>query len=255
MEAKPIFLEEDVSEYISVLSNLVASCSILVRYEEMKQYLERFKTLRTKTSDDELKIHRQYYLGQFEYCIRTGNFKTGLELLVQHQKEAKRFDKKHFESNSFYFNYFYIHFGVNDYSKALEYLNQWLNLPRNIERQELQSMARILNLIIHYEIGNTLLIESLIRSTYRFLQKRDGLNELESKVMNFIKNSHKIHSRRELKTVLKTLKKDIQDLPFLPAEKAVLKLFDIEAWLESKIQNKPFSQVIQEKYASLTVEN
>lgn len=248
MESKPYMLKEDVSEYISALSNFITSCSILRRYEVMRDYLERFQQIKPKTADDELKIHRQYYLSKFELCNRTGEFQEGLKALEEHFKTRKKFDQHFFQTSSFYFNYFCICFGTGQYDKALDHLNDWLNMPKHNERQELQSLARVLNLLIHFELNNTLLLEGLLRSSYRFLKKQKQIYQFETLMLDFIKEVIKVKSKRELKPILLQLKTDLEQLEQHPIEKAMLQYFDIIAWLESKLNNRSFGDIIRQRY-------
>ena len=200
------------------------------------------------THDDELKIHRQYYQNKFNVCIKMGTFEEGVEAMEKHLKEVEKFDQDAFERNSFYLSYFYIYFGVGDYDQALESLNQLLNLPKTTEREDIQSLARILNLIIHFEIGNTLLLESLLRSTYRFLSKRNRMYGFEKSVLGFIQRSGSLRSARELREAFIDLKKEFGNLSQNPSESAMLRYFNFTAWLESKIENKTFAEAVKSHY-------
>lgn len=248
METNKYLLQEDLSEYISTLSNLSMSSGKLGKFDEVLVYLEKFKKLKPNTFDDELKIHRQYYTIKFQLCITKGDFEEGLRELKHHLAEVKKFDETLFERNSFYFQYFYICYGAEEYDKALEYLNHWLSLPKTVERQDLQAIARILNLIIHYEIGNHLLLDSLLRSTYRFLNKRNSLHLFERRMVSFIREANKIQDKRALQSAFEELKEDFDKLQSKGAEKAMLQIFDFEAWLRSKIERKSFAQVVRENY-------
>jgi len=249
-EVNPQMQQEDVSEYISALSNFTYSCTILNKYDEVNECLGKFLKIKTLTRDDELKIHRQYYQNKFNVCSKIGAFDEGLQALHKHLETVEKFDQDAFNRNTFYLSYFYIYFGVGDYDKALESLNDWLNLPKTSEREDLQSLARILNLIIHYEIGNTLLLESLLRSTYRFLSKRNRLYEFEKRVLGFIQKSGKLRSSKELREAFISLKKEFEDLAKIPSENAMLRYFNFIAWLESKIENKTFAEAVQANYQS-----
>ena len=249
IEEKPNLLKEDVSEYISALNNYIVSCGMLGKYQEVQKTLEKLAKVKPVTIDDELKIHRQYYNNMFRLCITTGNFSRGKMELEKHLKEIEKFDKKVFLKSDFYFQYFCIYFGNEDYETALNNLNEWLGTSKGVERKDLQSLARILNLIIHYELGNTMLLDSLLRSTYRFLNKENRLSELERKFMNFIKEASKPQSKRETQEALKTLKQDFESLSKLPSYK-IFDLFDINSWLESKISRKSFAEVVQEKFTN-----
>ncbi len=248
MESKPNLLKEDVSEYISALSNFALSCGLLEKYEEVRQSLDKFLKIKTNTLGDELKIHMEYYSKSFSLYIFTGEFEQGLKILEEHLVGLKKYGEGSFQKGRFYFQYFYIYFGIGDYNKALDYLNLWLNLPRSIERQDLQSLARILNLIVHFELGNTMLLEYLFRSTYRFLRKRNRMYDFEKRVLAFIKDSNKIRSSRELRDAFSKLKNDFEELSKIPSEKVMFQYFDFIAWLESKTSNEPFSSVVKRLY-------
>ncbi len=248
MESKPKLLKEDVSEYISALSNFTLSCGLLEKYEEVRKNLDKFLKIKTNTLDDELKIHMEYYSKSFSLSIFTGEFDEGLKVLEKHLAGLKNFGEGSFQKGRFYFQYFYIYFGIGDYDKALDYLNLWLSLPRSIERQDLQSLARILNLIVHFEMGNTILLEYLFRSTYRFLRKRNRMYDFERRVLTFIKDSNKIRSPRELREAFAKLKNDFEELSKIPSEKVMFQYFDFIAWLESKTTNEPFSSVVKRRY-------
>ena len=248
MDEKPHLLKEDVSEYISALSNYTMSCGLLEKYEEVGLCLSKFKEIQTNTIDDKLKIHLLYYSYKFSLCVYTGNFTEGLKAFEEHTEEAKQFEGNALERSSLYFYYFYIYFGTGDYNTSLEYLNQWLSMPRGIERQDLQGMARMINLIVHYEMGNYLLLESLIRSTYRYLQRRERLLGYERSILQFLHDAQKIASPHDLPQTFHKLKDSLEILQQSPTESAMLRYFDIIAWLESKISGIPFAQVVQRTY-------
>ncbi len=251
MEHKPHYLKEDASEYISAISNLIVACGRLGKYDELKRMLEKLRKVRPLNQDDELKIHRQFYQNKFSLCITTGDFKEGYHALNAHLKEVQQFDQALFRRSSFYHFYFYISFGAGAYDDALQYLNEWLDLNSTVERQYLQSAARILNLIVHFELGNYELLESLIRSTYRFLKKRGQLQEVERLTIAFIRQAVEAPSKRELREAYASLKAEFEDLSQQPQTKAFFtQVFDILAWVESKIEQKPFAEVIKARFES-----
>ena len=248
MESKPYLLKEDVSEYISALSNFAFCCGLLERYEEVRACLRKFKAIRPNTRNDELRIHIEYYSKTFNLCIFTGEFEEAERALIEHEREMKGFDQSLFERGRFYFQYFYIHFGIGNYDKALHDLNRWLNMPRSIERQDLQSLARILNLIIHFEMGNVLLLDYILRSTYRFLRSRNRIFEFERRVLNFIRESNKIKTGKELRSAFIQLKTDFEELANIPSERVMFQYFDFIAWLESKITGEAFDRVVKQRF-------
>lgn len=247
MEQNILMLEEDVSDYISVLNNHIISCGRLGKVTEVRQTLDKLSKVKPITSDDREKIHQLYYMIKLRLCITTGEFEEGATELKHFLRAFGSSEKEQIFKSNFYFQYFCIYFGTGNYDEALNSLNDWLKLSVNVERKDLQSLARILNLIVHYELGNTMLLESLLRSTYRYLNKANRLSEFERKMMNFIREAGKPHSKKEMQKILETLKKDFEDLSKQPSY-GVLDLFDIISWLESKINGKPYAEIVQERF-------
>ena len=100
-------------------------------------------------------------------------------------------------------------------------------------------------------MGNSMLLDSLVRSTYRFLKKQEHVREYERRVLNFIRNSQKWTSRKESRQAYQLLKEDLAGLFQSKEEGAMLELFDITAWIDSKIEDKPFAQVVQERFQAI----
>jgi len=248
LESQPHFLRENLADYIAALSNFILSSGLLGRYEEVRATLEKLRILTPITEDDRRKIHRQYYTNKFVLCIFTGAFEEGRLEMDRCQAEAGQFDPHDYETASFYFQYCCICFGCGDFSGALDHLNQWLNQPRTVEREDLQSLARILSLIIHFEMGNSVLLESLLRSATRFLQKKNRLYDLERRFFHFMSELMRAPSAREQQRAFQKMKEDLNQFSTLPDARALLQTFDLVAWLEGKISGCSFAEAVQTKW-------
>jgi hypothetical protein len=247
IEEYPTRLREDPSHYISVINNQIFACGMLRRYNEVNENLEKLKSVQAKTVDDSFKIFTQYYLNKLILHTESGDFKTGKEIINNREREKVHFKKQIFQEN-FHLLYAYIYFGSKDYEEASIWLNKLLDMPKTIVRQDLQSVARIINLIVHFEIGNNLLLESLLRSTYRYLRKQDRFHEFESRILKFIRKSKDLATKRELKVAFVELKVELKILSEKDSEKAIFRYFNFMAWLDSKINENNFAEEVQINY-------
>ncbi len=248
MDDNPHFTDEDATEYISALSNFMKSCFAHEQYDDAYAYIQKFKDIKTKTTDDEVKVHRQYYQSMFQLCSTTGQFEQGAKEVEIHLRKSQKFDSQLFANASFYFAYFYIYFGARQYMKALGYLNMWLSVQKGMDRQDLTMLSRLLNIIIHYELDNTQLIESLMRSTYRSLRKLKRKAKIELQMLNFIKATQQVKNKKELLDLFVQIKAEFEILAKIPKESTLFLYFDFIAWLDSKIQNKTFAQIVQHRF-------
>lgn len=248
IESQKYMIIEDASEYISALSNHVIASGSLKKFSEVEETLDKMKAIKVNTLDDELKIYRQYYLGKFRLYIDSGEFEKGYEELEEHIKKRRKFDDNLFRKDTFYLKYFSICFGAEKYEEALHYLNEWLGMSRNIERKDLQSLARILNLIIHYEMKNINLIESLLRSTYRFLSDKDFFAEFEKKFLSSFREAIEIQSRKELKIHWENLSKEYERLEEELNLPSFIRWFPIKEWIDAKASEISFAQIVKEQF-------
>ena len=107
--------------------------------------------------------------------------------------------------------------------------------------------SRILSLICHYELGHRDLIDYHVRSTYRYLAKRETLQQFHKFILSFLKNLGPNLTQEVIKQEFKHLLEQLAPLETNPYEKRAFIYFDIISWLEGKIIGKPVHEVIQEK--------
>jgi len=139
-----------------------------------------------------------------------------------------------------------MYFGAADYQKVVFWLNKIINMKDVDLRSDIHSFARILNLISHYELGNIDLIDYYIRSTYRFLIKKNDLHLFQKIIMKFLRKLSSI-TQDQLTDAFKELREQLLPLNEKFYERRPFIYFDIISWLESRIENRPIQDIIQEK--------
>lgn len=251
-ESKSYFLKENLSDYIAALSNHILACGLLRKYEEVRQCLRKINDLQAITEDDRRKIHRQYFSGFFALCTYTGEFEDARREMERCLKEAERFDPHEYETGSFYLQFVPICIGCADYGAALDHLNHWLAQRRTVGREDLQSLARILQLLLHYELGNFLLLDSQLRTAARFLKRKNRLHELERRFMHGISEAIRLPDTKSRSAVFARVKNDLAPKANEPETRALLQTFDLLAWLDSKAGGQTFAEVVRGKYDSET---
>ena len=141
-----------------------------------------------------------------------------------------------------------MYFSTEDYHTALKWLNIILNDPEREFRKDVYCFARILNLVIHYELGNHEFLESAVKSTSHFLDKRDRLFVLEKSMLDFFrKKLPNADTAAQCTEAFKEFKKVAIEIIKNDFEKKALEYFDLISWLESKIENRSFAEIVREK--------
>lgn len=113
-------------------------------------------------------------------------------------------------------------------------------------REDLMCFARILNLVAHYEAGLDYHLDSLVKSTYRFLIKMNDLHEVQKEMIKFLRNLPDV-SPLNIKDEFRELHGKLKKYEDHPFERRAFLYLDIISWLESKIENRPVKEIIKEK--------
>jgi len=144
-----------------------------------------------------------------------------------------------------------LYFGNENFNESIHWLNKIINTEEGGLREDVLCFARILNLISHFELGNTDVIEYYLRSTYRFLSRKDDLHNYQKYILNFMKGLTRGMSNEDFVYKFKDLRKKLLPLVNSPYEKRAFIYFDIISWLESKIEDRPIKTIIKEKALKL----
>ncbi len=140
-----------------------------------------------------------------------------------------------------------LYFGAGQYSTAIDFLHKIINDNQPGLRNDLQCYARLMHLLCHYEMGNEEILESLIKSVYRFMARMKNLTVVEEEIFKFLRHSTKVRAK-ELKPELEKFLQKIKHLEKNRFETRSFAYLDIISWSESKVCEKPMSEIIHNKY-------
>ncbi|WP_299102188.1 hypothetical protein [uncultured Winogradskyella sp.] len=180
-----------------------------------------------------------------------GSFEEGLNLIPEIENDLitykDRTDPHH--KMIFYYKFASMHFGAGNNKTCIKYLDKIISNKTLSMREDLLCFSRVLNLVAHYEAGLDYHLETLLRSTYKFLIKMNELHEVQKEMIKFIRGLQDIYPH-DLKNAFKELHKTLKTFEDHPFERRAFLYLDIISWLESKINNKPVSEIINAKYLS-----
>ncbi|EDP71362.1 hypothetical protein FBALC1_02722 [Flavobacteriales bacterium ALC-1] len=180
-----------------------------------------------------------------------GSFEEGLELIPKIEKELVLYDSRIDPHHKmiFYYKFASLHFGAGNNKACIKYLAKIISNKSLSMREDLLCFSRVLNLVAHYEAGLDYHLETLLRSTYKFLIKMNDLHEVQKEMIKFIRGLQDIYPH-DLKNAFRDLLERLKVYEDHPFERRAFLYLDIISWLESKIENKPVGQIIKDKYLS-----
>jgi hypothetical protein len=139
-----------------------------------------------------------------------------------------------------------LYFGSANYDTCIDYLQRIINDQMDL-RNDLQCYARVLHLMAHYELGNFDLMESLTKSVYRFMAKRERLTRVEEEMFKFLRTSFHT-SRSSMRAEFEKFLEKIKGFEKNRYEARAFAYLDLVSWVESKVSQRPMSEIIAEKY-------
>jgi hypothetical protein len=245
-------IEIETGHYIKGLHNLLNAHFDLrndYQFERTLQEFEAFSETAVCQQHDNTRIQTFIYLNiaRFNRHFMRGTFEEGLKMvpfIEEKLEEYHPFLDRH-RILVFYYKIASLYFGNGNYSKAIDYVQQIINWKVDL-RNDLQCYARLLYLMSHYELGNYEILDSLSRSVYRFMSKMETLTKVEEHMFQFLRNTSL--SPRQLKPEFQKLLDKIKGLEKNRHETRSFAYLDIISWLESKIYDKPMTEIIACKY-------
>ena len=238
-------------DYISVLTRRAWAALVtddIHTHGEILKKLINFNILPT------LAVKQYHFAISYINLLRNYIYKTEFNKALVIIDECKtKLKKENLNLESYHliylhFHFFLVYFEVGSFRQAgkeLAHISDKLKTENYA--LDMQAFARILSVIVCYEKKEYVILSSAARSVYRYLEKRKLLSNFENILLKSIDKSAYINSKEEQKQHFILLKENL----LKSCEKEYLRYansyFDFMSWIESKINNKNFGEVVKSK--------
>ena len=259
MEDNPMIMRELPKRYVKALNNVMFAYMDYNDWDNCFAMIDKLKGLVKKKGfesiDVQLKLFTFPHNAELLVCINKGDFDVAKEKVIPGiLKGIEQYDGKinSEEVMLFYYNISRVYFGSGDYKSALKYINFVLNDSEAGLREDVYAFARLVNLIIHYELGNYDLLDYTIKSTKRFVAKSRKNYKFENV---FLKDFRKLLKNKDSDAMQKLYKDFRNELAVVledPYEKAAIQYFDFLAWLDSKVEGISYEEIVKRKLNQAT---
>jgi hypothetical protein len=252
-EEQPLMVRVETGHYIKALHNLLNAHFDLRNYQKFEAVLKKFEDF-SKTDrvaeNDNFRIQSFVYIttAKINQVFMLGTFREGLLLVPDIEKKLAEYDLFIDRHRILVLNYKIasLYFGAGNYGICIDYLQRIINDQLDL-RNDLQCYARVLHLMAHYELGNFDLMESLTKSVYRFMARRERVTHVEEEMFKFVRTSF-LASRSSMKAEFEKFLVKIRRFEGSRYEARAFAYLDLVSWVESKVSQRPMSEIIAEKY-------
>lgn len=238
--------------YLMTVEGMLESLRIMHNYEGMNYFIEKLTKLSSPSSSFQLNVTYVIFIYRLFSFIDAGDFDKAGIWIAEHQ--ALLIDKmlllKEQQQAEMSLYIALIHLGNGEYRKARK------RLSATIGRGHLYSLPlfrtiRIVNVMIHYELGDVDYIQSEIRSIKREMSKNKGYNlKVESFLLKFLNYSFADTNRKRRAEIWESMAEEVHALYADKYETQILRKFDFVAWVEAKIFEVPLSDILKREHAS-----
>ncbi len=240
MEEDPAYVQEYPSEYITVHSrilNLKRNRSDEEFEGELKTFRDFPNQLKRSRRKLEAEVDSLSVLIEMRRMLENRKFGMAVRIFSDSTAVLQRYRRLIPGKRLAHFHYLhaYMFVGIGEYAKALPHLNPVLNDKFDQVGMEIQTFSRMLNLIVHFELGNDRLLRYNTDATLRYLKKNDYLYPVENCFIELFRSLLKSKTKEQQYDHFRRCKAQLSDLLQDHYTRNTLAYFDMQYWLERKI--------------------
>lgn len=253
-ESDELLMEANLRQYFSEVSNL---CTYLLRLGQIDTALskiEHFRKVKPQFSKARVDSFQLYYIVFIAAVLYLGEPERAVELVPEIEEELSALEGRMPLPHSMwlYTLMAYAHTMVGKPKAALTWVNKMLQEQRTEVRLDLQCDARLLNMMIHYDLGNYSLVESEYQNTRRLMDKYQQLTEFERLALRALKA---LASHADSPSAPDTLRMWVERLEAFEAHepRGLPRRIEFTAWVKSKLLGSTMAEVIRSEMKLGTV--
>ncbi|MES2132719.1 MAG: hypothetical protein V4506_10230 [Bacteroidota bacterium] len=251
MENKPEIISEMPDYYILSHGFLVRHFAIKKQYNDGFKMIDKLKSLSLNkyfnAIDLQIAIFIQSYITEITLYAYIGQHDKAKNIIPYVIKGLDKYETKinNEELVKIYHIISMIYFGVGEYNKSLIWLNKIINTNYDDLRQDTIRISKLINLIIHFELGNDDLLSYIYKSSVRFFNNQKKQYKFETVFLDYFKKIALSKRDSKQKETYVKFKEELQTVFKDKYEKNALEFFNFYAWLDSKIHSITFAEAIQ----------
>lgn len=252
LKSHPFFLQLNLNEYLKSVNNAIiikiGQGKFSSALEEVNQFEAEFIHKDGEINKFlEQRVFEISYSAKLSICVENLQLDEGLSLIPNIEKGITAYKNVGMSIDRnmrLSFGISLLHFWKEDWAKSLEWLDkiEAIEIETKSSPSQVVSYAKLLKIICHFELGNYELLESIIRSTQRYMKKNKRLFPTEAILLKYLKKLG--HSPNQSKSLFKELKTKFIASQLGKNYNIIQSSLRINAWIDSKIEDRSIESLL-----------
>lgn len=236
--------------YISTLEGILYNLRSIRRYDEMPYFLGKLKNIKVNSEGFQTNVNALIFLYELIPLLDRGDFNESEKLIdVNTSGLLSKMDQLNLSRRaeiSLYLSL--VHIGSRNFKEAKKTLINEIVRENKIYTLPLYRTIRLVDLIIHYELGNFDVIHFESRSIKRKIPKFEKAYRVEKMMLRFLKNNRKAMRTKDREKRWLKIQPELTDIRNDIFENQLLISFDFTAWIESQVCRIPLPDVLKNRF-------
>jgi hypothetical protein len=240
LERESGFNKKYPEQYLSALNNFIIDQLSLKNIPAFEEGLNRLEQVPDNPAFAQVKnikprMFHQRYLLFFNYCFAERDYAKATLEMYSFEIDLERFkDKLPFHQRlTLHYLAGVLCFGARQFGEAQKWLFPILQETSEDVVPEIFRHARMLNLLVHFELGHFEYLESLLLSTQRMLLKKRQMSSAEKMLLRFLKKSTLMPGRKVMSEERAKLKLRLEELAIQPKRERLFEYIHLVEWIEA----------------------
>ena len=239
LEGSPAFLKQFPEVYLHTFNNFLIDSLQLRHYEAFAAGLDKLSALSEHPSlrtvkNLEAQLFRQRYLLEINWRLSLGAIAEAGALVPGIERGLSLYGAKLLKPHRITFEYLlaYVLWLNGRLEASLDWIHRLLHEKEDIVL-ELFQFSRVLNLLVHYDLGNWEHLSYLLPSTRRYLRQRRPLYRTEAALLQFLQKAINT-PEQDFPALLRAFATEVEALAGEAGEKRFFNYIDLGVWVRGK---------------------
>ena len=239
LDQHPFLRELHPSRYIVALNNFLIDNFQLKNWKAVEEGLAKLRSLPGQTAFKKLKglkpkIFEQSSLLELNMLISQKAYQQAQRQVSSIEEGLSLFSSQIALHNKLTLQYLlaYISFLNKNYSQSLGLLNELLAAQSKGLMEELFRFARLLQLLLHYELGNYELLSYLIPSARRLHQGMQPAYQTEALLLDTLRKLANAPDKKSKAEIVKSFQESLEPLSSVAQEARFFEYLDLWHWVQ-----------------------